>query len=416
MYSIEKRTFPDNSSWEIRKIENSWQIGRTKDGAWVPFEKGWTMNPVPFDTKNSDEIDIRGRGIQGKHVSIITPPIWYRGKNVKFKVIPEKTFPKQHIVPTGNDGMIVLDKKKYQKKNEKSGPQSSYTIYTEEGNPDATTVKRVMGLLSKKFPGKTKSMESPVIVSALNNREGIEAGIKASGFHRPPFVMLNSDEDYNTFTHRLHELGGLYRVDNQYAHGLTWFLAYDQTFKRDLDAKLKSSVSQTEKMLKVVSNLGVIEDCFDKDRSTYEKLQQLQGELNKQRCHLLTEVERYLKFSGRNPKAYQDDQHNLHNFVNRDVSNSYSIYAWGSARVWQLINLELEAKGQPTLYQLMNQTHSEEAAGQGFGNLNQLKKSYAKIGDPKLFNSLVDFYFIDNSTAELYPKIQGKIKKGGCQD
>jgi hypothetical protein len=354
--------------------ESRWCLSDPRTGKTEP------MVPVRFDGTNSDEMDVRGVGLHGRHAQVVIMPIW--DENRRPVHIP---FSRIELDETGlgggylrldnsKDRFVLLDKSVYRGLRRRAGSGFSYTLYAEdEGNPDVETIGKVLAFLVGAFPAKAKALRSPRVVSLLNKSEkfdGLPENLN-TGFYDGDFVILSSHDGRGTFLHRMHELGGMFSIKNLYGHGLTWFVAYDQNFKQGSS-----------------------------------------GTVREKECFLSEKFDTFFKkaIEAGNGKRTVDEV-----MRGRVALGGYPIFAWGSGLLWLGINRELESRGEKNLYDLIVRVQESEAAGAGGeGSLDDLLKTYGALGGSSEFVEMAESRFRTLSLGELYDSNREKMRRLGC--
>lgn len=327
------------SGYQIALGEDGWEFRFLETGEVL------RMLPVRFDGKNSDEIDIQGLGVRGERAHILMSPILDRNKNpiaIPFAEVRLDLkglgFESPQVVSDPEGLYVVLDRARYRSRRVRVSRDLAYTLYSSTSavpNPDVETIRETFGFYAKTFPAKARRLAPPLVVTLLNQDEKFDdlPPTWKTGLHVGRMVLLTSHDGTGARVHRLHEIGGLFKIDSLYAHSLSWFIAYDQELKAAAASQRPALVCK-----RLVKQLDYLLRTPEADR-------------------------------GRPIDWFIQDH------VKRD---GYSLYAWGAAYYWLEINSALEKSGRPDLYQLIDRVHRAESRGAAAGPSDALARLTAQ--------------------------------------
>jgi hypothetical protein len=380
---------------EIRLRDDSWKIGTLDAGGrWTPLPSGADLSKDFFNGANAYTQDIQGVGMAGRSAHAVTFPSESVPAGVSFEANPEDLFTGHMTrLEIPEIGEMYLDSDHY--------PLAASTfngleveLYAELENPSRATALKTVDLFSKLFPVRTAQFrrEGPLkIVLLMNKTERFhEDRLEyANGHH---FVAARTavqytedgrDEDNEIFEHSLHEFGGLFRIPrSEYAHGLTWMISYDQLEKNAPNARLKT-----------------LQRCWDLGAEI--------GSINNVAAPMNGPMDGPKDFS-HNVEYYLDDP---------EGRGGYPFYAWGSAVLWKSINRELESRGKPSLYALIDSIHGKGMVMRPKNDLDRLLATYKRMApaDFPFFREIVERLFRRDTMADLLKEAKAEEEELGCR-
>lgn len=362
----------DEILYQVRLGPRGWELANLANGRTSP------MSSRRFDGTNAADIDQRGRGLRGRFAHVVSLPIALadgRPRRIPAASVQLRhgnaLTERHHLVTNGRGYYVLLDERVYAPRAINLEPGLTVTLFAagdEASNPDLATIEEVMRFFADTFPEATRSLDPPTLVTLLNRDERFDDIDPSwvSGFHTRDLVVLTSHDGTGTHKHRLHELGGLYKIDNRYGQSLTWMIAYDQT---------------------------------DKQAPPLQRGAQRLDELRRQQSYLVR--------AGRQGGF----EHSVDWYM-QDVNGrgGFALFGWGAGLLWKDINRQLERDGAPSLYELIRIFHRRGDALPGRG-LEQLISAYEEaFGVDHRFRERVEQRFRNQSLDDLLWEVRREMR------